>query len=271
MLRKLILAAIFIAGLNHTFLSASSKELFVVITPEKTGTHLLTKAITLMTGMEVENLWGREYDPKYFHAFLYDCEKHHTYCQVHLFPNAEIIKGLQTRHYKIIFLMRDPRDQLMSTLFYIRDRNWTYRRLDMQKRFGQMALDEQIDEMITGKTFNVCIPREVIGRRLPWMSLERPPVLTVYYENLVGPEGGGTKEAQIAELTSISEFLHLKLSQNVITAISQAVYGSPGEGTFNIGKIGTWKTYFNELHKDHFKEIFGPELISLGYEQNYDW
>jgi hypothetical protein len=141
----------------------------------------------------------------------------------------------------------------------------------MQKHFGTLSIEDQLTEMITGTTFKICIPKEIIGKRIPWMALEQPEVYTAYYENLVGPKGGGTKEAQIDELTGISEFLNLKLSKRVIRAIADAIYGKPGEHTFNTGKIGNWKFYFNELQKDAFKEAFGDELIFLGYENDANW
>lgn len=37
------------------------------------------------------------------------------------------------------------------------------------------------------------------------------------------------------------------------------------------GAIGDWKNYFNENHKNIFKEKYGELLITLGYEKNYDW
>ena len=75
----------------------------------------------------------------------------------------------------------------------------------------------------------------------------------------------------MAELTNIAKFLKLNLSQKAISDVADQIYGKPGEGTFNVGKIGNWKLYFNELHKEHFKDVFGHELIELGYETDYNW
>jgi len=37
------------------------------------------------------------------------------------------------------------------------------------------------------------------------------------------------------------------------------------------GKVGDWKNFFTEKHKEIFKEIAGKTLIELGYEKNLDW
>lgn len=243
----------------------------MVITPEKTGTHLLCKAITLLTGMECEHNWHRDVHEKYLHNLLAECEKNKTYCHMHITADQKYVYALNARKYKVIFLMRDPRDQLLSMYFYIRDKDWMYERLNMHTRFAVMEFNDQIDEMITGNILGTCVPKVLIGLKMPWMFFDKPEVYTARYENLVGPKGGGSREAQIDELTAIAKFLNLKVSKRVVIAIADSLYGKPGEATFNTGKIGNWKIYFNELHKDHFKEVFGDKLILLNYENDYSW
>lgn len=243
---------------------------FAVITPEKTGTNLLLKAVKLLTGMEYDYDWHRDLHEKLYHAHLYECEKNGTFSFMHIPADEKYIQALKTRKYKVVFMMRDPRDQLMSMYFYI-IKGWEYEKLSKKTRFIEMPFDKQIDEMITGKQLGTCVPKVIVGWKLPWMFLEKPEVYTARYENLVGPKGGGSREAQVDELTAIAKFLNIKISKRKILAIADSLYGKPGEATFNTGKIGTWKKYFNEEHKDHFKEVFGDELILLGYENDYEW
>ncbi len=40
---------------------------------------------------------------------------------------------------------------------------------------------------------------------------------------------------------------------------------------FFSGKIGSWKEYFSEQHKQAAKEAIGSLLIRLKYERGYDW
>jgi hypothetical protein len=37
------------------------------------------------------------------------------------------------------------------------------------------------------------------------------------------------------------------------------------------GKVGDWKNFFTEKHKEIFKEIAGETLIELGYEKDFNW
>lgn len=255
-------------------LSASTllaKDPFVVITPEKTGTHLLLKAVSMLTGMEYESDWHRDVHEKYYHDHIYRCEQNGTYSFMHLPADEKYIRALKTRKYKVVFMMRDPRDQLLSMYFYVRDRGWIYNNISMSTKFASMPFDEQIEEMITGKRLGTSVPKVVVGWKMPWMFVDQPQVYTARYEKLVGPQGGGSREEQITELKALAKFLDRKVTDRQILAIADALYGKPGEATFNTGQIGTWKKYFSELHKDLFKEVFGDELIILGYENDYGW
>ncbi len=109
---------------------------------------------------------------------------------MHAFPYPPIKDFFQTRGYKVIFLLRDPRDHLLSVLFYILNVGWQYEQLRTDFPFGQLSIDEQIEEMITGQRYGICVPKEFIWNRLPWMNLQSPPSFTAYFENLVGIKGG---------------------------------------------------------------------------------
>ena len=109
-----------------------------------------------------------------------------------------------------------------------------------------------------------------------------PNNLVCRYEDLVGIMGGGTQEAQLAELERIARFLRVPLSQVDLSIIASQLYGDEinpfgKEGfkhytsTFQNGKIGAWKTAFNEEHKAAFKKKLGSALIELGYEKDDNW
>ena len=41
--------------------------------------------------------------------------------------------------------------------------------------------------------------------------------------------------------------------------------------TFRSGKTGEWKKYFNDEHKNLFKDVAGDLLVQLGYEKDDNW
>ena len=264
-----LLKAVFIFSLFSFSLQAEDK--FAVITGEKTGTHLLTRALTFLTGKKVLNCWERYADDFTLNCYLDRVEAEDRYFHMHAFPESNIMEILKTRGYKVIYLLRDPRDQLISVLFYILDRHWEYGPLRLDYPFGELSFDEKIEDMITGEKCGLTVPGEFIGRRLPWMILQDIPVYTSYFEKLVGPDGDGDRDAQILELRRLSDFLNIDTSQINIEAIADSLFGWEGLGTFRSGQVGSWKLYFTNRHKELFKLYYGKLLIELGYENDLDW
>jgi hypothetical protein len=221
----------------------------VVITPEKSGTHLLTRALTLMSGKKVMNCWERNADDFTLNHYLDRVEIEDKFFHMHAFPDPNLIEIFKNRGYKVVFLLRDPRDQLISVLFYIVDKHWEYGPLRLDYPFGQLTFNEKIEDMITGKKCGLSVPGEFIWRRRPWLLLEDPPVYTARFENLVGEDGGGDNDSQIAELTGLAAFLNIEISKGKIAEIANELFGWEGLGTFRSGQIGSWKMYFTECHK----------------------
>lgn len=244
---------------------------FVVITPEKSGTHLLTRALTFLTGKQVFHVWDRTATVSELDHYLETAESEGKYFHMHAFPEPNIVEAFKQRGYKVIFLLRDPRDQLISVLYYIHDFRWEYENLRMDYPFGQLSKDEQIEEMITGEKFSIRVPHDFFIRRISWMDMEGLSVCTVRFENLVGEKGGGSLMDQIDELMTLADFLTIELSIDNAQQIAEQLFGWQGLATFRSGQIGSWKTHFNEQHITSFKRHFGNLLIDLGYESNFEW
>ncbi len=102
---------------------------------------------------------------------------------------------------------------------------------------------------------------------LPWQLV--PNIYTTTFEKLVGPQGGGTLEEQLNEIIAIANHMGTKMDQTQALEISNNLFGE--SITFREGKIGSWKKYFLERHKDAFKKVAGQLLIDLGYEKNLNW
>src|SRR6476620_4825749 len=107
-MKKYILVFLFFVASIHGL------DRFVVVTPERTGTHLLTRALSFLTGKPVFNVWERAEDPNVIEEYLDKVEETGRYFHMHAFPDPQLIKIFQNRGYKVIFLLRDPRDHLIS-------------------------------------------------------------------------------------------------------------------------------------------------------------
>jgi hypothetical protein len=58
--------------------------------------------------------------------------------------------------------------------------------------------------------------------------------------------------------------------QVAIETLSRAI-APRKSGTFRKGVPGNWKEHFTEANKSLFKDKTGDLLITLGYEEDYDW
>lgn len=250
-------------------LSLQAVDNFVVITPEKTGTHLLTRAMTLLTGKEVINKWEREEFDFEIQRLLQLSLDEGKYFHMHAFYKKKVFDLFKQSGFKVIYLIRDPRDTLVSVYHYILDRGWEFENLSRDGPFGKLGKDEQIEELITGKLFGNSIPNDFFGKRWGWYA--NSETCTVKFEKLVGAKGGGDREEQIMELKKLAHFIHLYLPEEKFQEIADQLYGWPGLKTFRVGKIGTWREYFNEEHIKQFKRVFGQELVEMGYESDLKW
>jgi hypothetical protein len=189
-----------------------------------------------------------------------------TFWSVHLFYNAEYANILRKQNYKTLFIYRDPRDQLVSFMFYMIKYQylWTGAR-------GR-SHDELITNLIETASFAGNSPpaRGIAGlyrSYLPWFN--EPHVLAIRFEDIVGSQGGGSDEGQLFMVRAVAEHLGLSVSDEKIATLANELFG--GTVTFREGKIGSWKKHFSENHKKRFKEVAGQLLIDLGYESDLNW
>jgi hypothetical protein len=96
-----------------------------------------------------------------------------------------------------------------------------------------------------------------------------PNVLSIRFENLVGPQGGGSQEAQIQTITAIAQHINQPITEYEAIFYGECIFG--GTFSFNKGKIGSWKDYFTPDQRKLFKEHAGQLLIDLGYEKDLNW
>ena len=265
---------VFLAAIFITNICLEPKHApFIIVTPEKTGTHLLTKTMTKLTDKPVRSLWAHNLSRMDLEYALMITESEGEILHVHNHPTFQFMHVLKEFGYKVLFLKRDPRDQLLSALFFVRNDNWSFETFDRHLPFGMLSFDEQLSEMITGKLYGVSMLDEITTKFLPWIDQPEDFVYTTSYEDLVGESGGvgGSAEEQLYQIRQICQFLNIEKTDKELDKIASQLYGKPGEKTFRQGKIGRWKKYFNENHKEEFKEKLGKELIELNYAQDYNW
>jgi len=166
-----------------------------------------------------------------------------------------------------LFIYRDPRDQLISSIFYAVD---IHKKHAQHKYFSSITMDERIKTAIIGRNVpgleflpNIRAQYENI---LGWVA--DPKVLSFKFEDLIN-----SPSSQLERLLDHLQSKGLQIQASRETAIQTLLMAIQPENspTFRKGKTGGWREHFTDEHIKIFKEITGDLLITLGYETDNDW
>jgi hypothetical protein len=184
----------------------------------------------------------------------------------HLFSLPESVDYICTPAFVSYFIFRDPRDIVVSHVFYV---------TDMESNHVQHAyfkslpdFDARLKTSIMGRP-DSDVEFFDIGTRFQAYSgwLDQPSVMKIHFEDLI--------HDRITILNQIIDHLQLRVplraSRQVILDSLETSINPKKSPTFRSGKTGEWKKYFTDDHKKIFKDVAGDLLIKLGYEKNNDW
>jgi hypothetical protein len=168
-----------------------------------------------------------------------------------------------------VFIYRDPRDQLVSHVFYATDIHTGH---GMHKYYNNVlkTTEERLNVGIEG----CVIPgleyptiRERYEEYLGWF--EREEVLCLKFEDLILD-----KEKSLGKLLDYIENFGVSFSVSRLEGIKvlSDAYQPEKSGTFRKSQPGNWENHFTEDNKSRFKAIAGDLLTLLGYEDSdHDW
>jgi sulfotransferase 6B1 len=184
---------------------------------------------------------------------------HIPFCEAYLKP-------IRHKNIRVIFIIRDPRDVVVSNAKYVTEIDYTHRTHRAMSKFDNE--NDRLLAVICGIEGLLAPVEQVWKRFLGWMSA--PNTLLVRFEDLIGPKGGGDEARQIETVRAILRHLGIDPNSEIVSRVTDSVY-SPDVSTFRQGRIGNWKDHFGEIHKAEFKQRTGSLLLDLGYEQSFDW
>jgi len=176
--------------------------------------------------------------------------------------------------YKAIFIMRDPRDVLISFCFSMKyshvENPFVIKQREILRTMDDsQALSYYIEE---AKDSHRCLYYAM----LPWYrdSQNNKKVKIFRYEDLIGSD-------QFQFFYDMFTHFHLEIGEKKIkqllrqyrfeklTGRKQGVEDSSKH--LRKGVSGDWKNYFTPRHKQAFKDAAGQLLIDLDYEKKPDW
>lgn len=273
----------------------------------KSGTWLLEKCLRLLTGrgdavdrlqkekvLHMQNVgqfdeffsktpihWPHIYTPTI--ELLDICTNLTPYEHIvtHLIYRPEYERLFIKKGLKVILMIRDPRDQIISRIFYV------YNNTERYKGLQALSISELIEGYIGDANYTnfpdllsshiayesapegkyISNIKQFYDAYLPWGSTSICYVMK--FENLVGCKGGGNDAAQLNEIRNLASFLNLNVGELEIQNIVNKLFGK--SLTFREGTISNWKKYFSDSHKAQFKKVAGQLLIDLKYETDFNW
>ena len=167
-----------------------------------------------------------------------------------------------------IFVYRDPRDMILSHVFYATDMFTDH---GMHRYYNEKlnSMEERVNAAIGGVAEPGFELKSVRARYETYMGWrEQSNILCLRFEEL--------RLEQDNSFNKILDYLEGKGYQpeidrpQAVKILGRAIQPKKS-GTFRKGKPGGWREHFTQKNIDFFKESTGDLLIDLGYEVDNDW
>jgi hypothetical protein len=167
-----------------------------------------------------------------------------------------------------IFVYRDPRDMIVSHVFYASQMHTGH---GMYRYYNETlkTMDERIHAAIEGVEqpgSELSPVRVKYEGYLGW--LEQPAVLCLRFEDLILNRQAAL--GRIIDYLTTRGFVERMPRSQEVARLEEAIMPKKS-GTFRKGQPGNWKEHFSEANKAFFKQQAGELLIHLGYENGHDW
>ena len=182
--------------------------------------------------------------------------------------DADYVGALTQPGRAMVFVYRDPRDMVVSHVFYATDMNKEH---GMHRYYTETlkTMEERIQAAIQGVDepgSELSSVRQRWDHYMGWLST--PGVFCLRFEDLILEREAAL--GRILDYLAESGFSPQPERSQAVQALAQAI-APRKSGTFRKGKPGNWKEHFSEANKRLFKEQTGSLLVDLGYEKDEYW
>jgi hypothetical protein len=165
------------------------------------------------------------------------------------------------------FMYRDPRDMLVSQVFFATDMHEEH---GMHEYYNSLPdFGERLMVAITGiekDGLKMVSVKQRYDGVFQW--LEQKNVLCIRFEDLIN-----NRDVTLSTMLDEVEKTGYKIPpsrQKALSVLVKAIQPKKSH-TFRSGRTGGWKKLFTEEHKSLFKDVAGDLLVKLGYEENNNW
>ena len=234
-----------------------NKPLFLISIP-KAGTHLLFELIKEF-GYQ-EGGYCTE-TPKGGHWYFIEFTNTHTSAK-HFFNDTVYKSDFGNRNHPFvtspaIFIYRNPLDIVCSEANYYHKKGKT----SFYNYLSNLNYNERLSKLINDKWLLGSI-RDRISNFIAWLYFNN--VISVSFEELIGPAGGGDDKIQEKLIWSLQLKLQIPgIPQN----FAKKIFNQNSE-TFFKGQINSYKQLFLKEHYEKFKNLEQDFMEELGYTIN---
>jgi hypothetical protein len=184
----------------------------------------------------------------------------------HLFARPQVVNIVGTPSFVPYFIFRDPRDVVVSHVFYITEME---RRHVHHAYFASLPdFDARVRASILGRPeLEIEFPN-IAQRFEPYMGwFDRPEVLKIHFEDLVQDRA----RALAAVVDHFVDRTGVPLDRGAAAIALESSINPRRSPTFRSGKTGEWKKHFSPENRLLFKSVAGDLLQRLGYETDNSW
>jgi hypothetical protein len=167
---------------------------------------------------------------------------------------------LRERNYRMIHVVRDPRDVVVSHAHYMLARSWH----PFHRFYESLGdLKSRMEFSITGGRIAGVGYLASIAERYHLMEgwLRYPGALTVRFEDLVGRQGGGANDRQREALRRICDLAEIE--PRSLDEVATSIFGE--SSTFRRGRIGGFSEVFDDRLSALFEDVWGSNNDVWGY------
>ena len=243
----------------------------------KSGTHLLDQILLGFSKVapfskrlhsfyaEYEGESGLKRSPEQAIRWL-DSLRPADIASAHLFARPEAVTNVCSPKFVPYFIFRDPRDVVVSHVFYVTDMEARHVHHDYYQSLPDF--DARLKVSILGRPDTGVEFPDIAARFAPYLGwLDHDEVLAIHFEDLINDRASA--------LSRIMDHLLVRAplpsTRELVLDSLESSINPQRSPTFRSGKTGEWRKYFKEEHKKIFKEVAGDLLQKLGYEKNNDW
>ena len=165
------------------------------------------------------------------------------------------------------FIYRDPRDLLVSQVFFATDMHEEHGMHDYYKSLPDISA--RLKVAITGieqEGLRMVSVKQRYEGVFQW--LEQKNVMCMRFEDLIN-DRDATLNAMLDEVEKTGYKIPTP-REKALEVLIESIQPKKSH-TFRAGKTGGWKTYFTDEHKKLFKDVAGDLVVRLGYEKYNDW